>query len=113
MDVLLGSDSRLTAAGDLLDELRAARALGSLGDDRLLDAVGATAARRLGIAAPSLEIGAAADLAVFRRPPLEASAADVALVVAGGVVRVADPAGCEGAETLRDALASGREAAGE
>ncbi|MBX6366195.1 MAG: amidohydrolase family protein, partial [Gemmatimonadetes bacterium] len=91
VDVLLGSDSRLTGDGDLLDELRAARRLGLLDDARLLDAVGRTAARRLHLPEPSLEVGAPADLAVFRRPVLEASAADVALVVVDGVVRVADP----------------------
>lgn len=91
MDVLVGSDSLLTGDGDLLDELRAARALGVLSDDRLLDAVGATAARRLGIPQPALEIGAPADIAVFRRPVLDATPADVALVMVDGVVRVLDP----------------------
>lgn len=91
-DVLLGSDSLLTAAGSLLDELRAARTLGLLSDARLLEAVGATAARRLGLPEPSLAPGAPADLAVFLRPPLEASAEDVALVVVGGVPRVVHPA---------------------
>lgn len=92
VDVLLGSDSLLTADGDLLDELRLARRLGCLDDARLLAAVGETAARRLGLPAPSLAPGAPADLVAFRRPVLEATAADVALVVAGGVVRVLDPA---------------------
>jgi len=92
VDVLLGSDSLLTADGSALRELRVARDLKLLDDDRLLDAVGAVAARRIGIEAPSLEVGARADLVVFRRSPLEASEADVALVVAGGVPRVADPA---------------------
>jgi hypothetical protein len=100
IDVLLGSDSLLSADGDLLDELRAARALGMLDDRRLLDAVGAVAARRLGLPPPTLAEGAAADLAVFRRPPLEASAADVALVVAAGVLRVLDPALASGAGPL-------------
>ena len=90
-DVLLGSDSLLTGAGTLLDEIRAARRLGLVSDARLLDAVGATAARRLGLPEPSLEVGAPADLAVFRRPVLEAGADDVALVVAGGTLRVLDP----------------------
>ncbi len=90
VDVLLGSDSRLTAAGSLLDELRHARRLGPLTDARLLDAVGDAAARRLGLPPPSLEVGARADLAVFRRPVLEAEAEDVALVVAAGVIRVLD-----------------------
>ena len=92
MDVVLGSDSLLTGDGDLLDELRAARRLGLVDDARLLDAVGTAAARRLGLPEPSLEIGAPADLAVFRRPVLDSAAADVALVMVDGVVRVADPA---------------------
>lgn len=92
MDVLVGSDSLLTGDGDLLDELRAARRLGLLDDARLLDAVGATAARRLSIAPPSLEPGARADLAVFRRAVLHATADDVALVMVEGRVRLADPA---------------------
>lgn len=91
MDVLVGSDSLLTGDGDLLDELRAARALGLLCDDRLLDAVGVTAARRLGLPQPSLDLGAPADLAVFRRPVLESTPADVALVMVEGAVRVLDP----------------------
>jgi cytosine/adenosine deaminase-related metal-dependent hydrolase len=88
IDVLLGSDSLLTGIGSLLDELRFARALGLMSDERLLDAVGHTAARRLGLPEPSLECGAPADLAVFRRPVLEATEADVALVIAAGVPRV-------------------------
>jgi GT2 family glycosyltransferase len=91
IDVLLGSDSLLTADGDLLDELRAARGLGLLSDDRLLDAVGPLVAQRLGLPVPSLEAGSPADLVVLRRPLLEAHAADVALVVADGVLRVLDP----------------------
>ncbi|HYJ81097.1 MAG TPA: amidohydrolase family protein [Longimicrobiaceae bacterium] len=92
IDVMIGSDSLLTAAGTLLDELRCARVRGLVGDARLLDAVGATAARRLRLPEPSLEPGAPADLAVFRRPVLEAGARDVALVMVDGEVRVADPA---------------------
>jgi cytosine/adenosine deaminase-related metal-dependent hydrolase len=92
MDVLLGSDSLLTGHGTLLDELRAARALGLVDDVRLMDAAGAVAARRLGIPEPSMEPGAPADLAIFRRPVLEADSGDVALVVAGGALRVLDPA---------------------
>lgn len=92
IDVLIGSDSLLTGDGDLLDELRAARRLHLVDDARLLDAVGATAARRLALPPPSLDAGAPADLAVFRRPLLDATAADVALVMVEGRVRVADPA---------------------
>jgi cytosine/adenosine deaminase-related metal-dependent hydrolase len=92
VDVMLGSDSRLTGDGDLLDEIRCARALGSLDDDRLGRAVGATAARRLGLSQPSLEIGAPADLLVTARPLLEARAEDVLLVLVDGEPRVAHPA---------------------
>ena len=91
VDVLLGSDSRLTGDGDLLDEIACARALGLVSDDRLGEAVGAAAARRLGLPEPSLEIGAAADLVVTSRPILEARSQDVLLVMAEGRVRVAHP----------------------
>ena len=90
LDVLLGSDSLLTGLGSMLDELRFARTLALISDDRLLDAVGPTAARRLGLPEPSLECGAPADLAVFRRPVLEATEADVALVVVAGIPRITD-----------------------
>jgi cytosine/adenosine deaminase-related metal-dependent hydrolase len=103
IDVLLGSDSLLTADGSLLRELRVARELALVDDERLLDAVGATAARRIGVEAPSLAIGARADVVVLRCPPLEASEADVALVVAGGVPRVADPALVPALGALADA----------
>ena len=91
VDVLLGSDSRLTGAGDLLDEVRRARELRLVDDARLEDAVAATAARRLGLAEPSLEPGARADLIVLATPLLEARADDVLLVIAGGELRVAHP----------------------
>lgn len=91
MDVLLGTDSLLSGDGDLLDELQAARVQGFLSDTRLADAVGRTAARRLGLPTPSLEPGARADLVVLRRPLLEARAADIVLVVAAGELRVLDP----------------------
>jgi cytosine/adenosine deaminase-related metal-dependent hydrolase len=92
IDVLLGSDSRLTGDGDLLDELRCARRLGMLDDTRLAAAVGKTAARRLGLPAPSLEHGAAADLIVLRKPVLDARAEDILLVLVDGVPRLAHPA---------------------
>ena len=91
IDVLLGTDSLLTGDGDLLDELRAVRGV-ALTDARLLDAVGELAARRLGLAAPSLDVGARADLVIARRPLLDASAADIALVMVAGALRVLDPA---------------------
>jgi cytosine/adenosine deaminase-related metal-dependent hydrolase len=89
MDVLLGSDSLLTGAGTLLDELRAAR--GVIADARLLDAVGPLAAKRLGLPEPSLAPGAPADLVLYRKPLLEAGLADVMLVMAAGQLRVLDP----------------------
>lgn len=90
IDVLVGSDSLLTGDGDLLDELRVARRLGPVSPDRLLDAVGDVAARRLGLPAPSLAPGAPADLAIFRRPVLDSTAADVVSVIVAGVPRVLD-----------------------
>jgi cytosine/adenosine deaminase-related metal-dependent hydrolase len=90
-DVLLGSDSRLTGDGDLMDEIRCARALGALDDRRLSGAVGAVAARRFGLPEPSLEPGSGADLIVVRRPVLEARAEDVVLVLVGGEPRAAHP----------------------
>jgi cytosine/adenosine deaminase-related metal-dependent hydrolase len=89
MDVLLGSDSLLTGAGTLLDELRSAR--GVMSDARLLDAVGALAARRLGIPAPSLAPGAPANLVLFNRAMLDAHTGDVALVMVEGELRVLAP----------------------
>lgn len=89
IDVLLGSDSLLTGEGDLLCELRFARAQRMLDDGLLEEAVGAAPARRLGLPAPSLRPGAAADLVFVRKPILEAAAEDVDLVVVDGVPRVA------------------------
>jgi cytosine/adenosine deaminase-related metal-dependent hydrolase len=88
-DVLLGSDSLLTAAGNLLDELRFARAIGHLDDRRMEQSIGTVAAGRLGLADPSLEPGAPADFILLTKPVLEARAHDVRLVVAGGAPRVA------------------------
>jgi hypothetical protein len=90
LPVLLGSDSLLTAAGTLLDELRFARALGYLPDCSLEDAVGRTAARSLGLAEPTLEPPGAADLVFLTRPLLDAHARDVALVLVGGQPRFGD-----------------------
>lgn len=88
-DVLLGSDSLLTGDGNLLDELRFARAMGRLDDQRLEQSIGPVAASRLGLADPSLEPGARADFIVMSTPLLEARAQDVRLVVAEGAPRVA------------------------
>jgi len=88
-DLLLGSDSRLTGAGDLLDEIQAAGACGMVDDARLEDAVGRVAARRLALAEPSLEPGSRADLILLSKPLMEARSSDVALTVVAGVPRVA------------------------
>jgi cytosine/adenosine deaminase-related metal-dependent hydrolase len=90
-DVLLGSDSRLTGGGDLLDEIQAARATGVLDDDRIERSIGSTAARRLGLPEPSLELGARADLILLKKAVMHARSEDVSLVVVDGVPRVADP----------------------
>lgn len=88
-DILLGSDSRLTGAGDLLDELRTARNSRIVDDDCLERAVGSTAARRLGLAEPSLEPGSKADLILLRKPLTEAHSGDVAMSIVAGIPRVA------------------------
>ncbi|HSJ10662.1 MAG TPA: hypothetical protein VK928_12140 [Longimicrobiales bacterium] len=94
-DVLLGTDALLSGAGTLLDELRAARSLALVDDDRLADAVGRVAARRLGIGGygrggNGMVPGAPADIVALRRPLLESAAQHVALVVCGGVPRIGD-----------------------
>jgi len=89
VDILIGSDSLLTGAGDLLDELHIARGLGLLRDEYLDAAVGATAARRLDLPLPTLAPGSAPDLIALSRPLGEASAADVQLVMIGGQPRLA------------------------
>ena len=104
-DVLLGSDSLLTGAGNLLDEIRFARQRGPLSDDALEWAVGRGAAARLGVAAPSLDVGSAADLILSRKPIGDATADDIALVMVDGVPRVAAP---ELAAGLRGIVPDGR-----
>lgn len=89
IDLLLGSDSRLTGAGDLLDEIRAARRSALVDDERLRGAVGPISAARLGLCAPSLEPGARADFILLGRSLGEARSDDIALTVVGGIPRVA------------------------
>jgi cytosine/adenosine deaminase-related metal-dependent hydrolase len=90
IDVLLGTDSLLTGDGTMLHELRAARSLGVVSDRVLLNAVGETAARRLGLPAPALKPGRPADLVALGAPPLEATARDVSLVIVAGIPRLGD-----------------------
>jgi len=90
--VLLGSDSLLSGGGTLLHELRAARSLGYVPDQVLLDSIGRTAAQCIGRDAPSLDPGAPADIVFLTRPLLEASVQHVALVVVGGRPRYGNAA---------------------
>jgi hypothetical protein len=92
----IGSDSRLSAAGDLLDELARARADGQLTANELLRAVTTDAARLLRLKdAGRLTIGARADLLILPSgDPLDCLGrvrrADVRAVLIDGAVRVAD-----------------------
>ena len=89
-DIILGTDSLLTGAGDILDEVRFARS--HVSGERLIGAVSTVPARRLGFAEPSLAPGAPADIVLLHRPLLEAGRADVAMVMVDGEIRVLDPA---------------------
>jgi cytosine/adenosine deaminase-related metal-dependent hydrolase len=84
VDVLLGTDALLTGQGTLLDELRTARRLRYLTEERLNASVGGTAAARLGLTVPELAEGARADLLMLRRPLPDARPRDVGLVMVGG-----------------------------
>lgn len=90
VDVLVGSDSLLTAQGTLLDELRAARSASLVDDERLLAGVGALSAARIALPPPSLDPGARADIVILGRPVLEASCEDVQLVIVAGQPRLGD-----------------------
>jgi hypothetical protein len=90
IEILLGTDALVSGAGTLLDELAAARATGLVSDARLESAVSTVAARRLGLAAPSLDAGAAADVVALRAPLLSAKPRDVALVLVAGRPILAD-----------------------
>jgi cytosine/adenosine deaminase-related metal-dependent hydrolase len=93
----LGSDSRLSGEGDLLDELRAARATGQVSAEAAYRAVTTSAARMLRQGAGRLSLGATADLTAIRRlrdDPYEslvsAHRPDVRLTMIGGEAMVAD-----------------------
>ncbi|MFO7320576.1 MAG: amidohydrolase family protein [Chloroflexota bacterium] len=96
--VALGSDSRLTADGDLLDELRCADRVSGLSAERLLRMVTTDAARLLRLTnVGRLTSGAQADFIIVRAnddSPREATTlrrSDLALVVKDGVPQVGDP----------------------
>jgi cytosine/adenosine deaminase-related metal-dependent hydrolase len=91
--VALGTDSRLSGARDLLDELRAAADIGGFDDDALEPLVTRDSARLLRLAdRGTLQAGARADLLILpARTGLSAARrADVRLVLIGGVVRYGD-----------------------
>ena len=96
--IALGSDSPLSAAGDLLDEVQAARALLDLPSDLLYRMVTSRAARLLRLSGDQGTIaeGGVADLLIVRdhsRPPCDSlitlSRRDIAAVMRGGEITVA------------------------
>jgi cytosine/adenosine deaminase-related metal-dependent hydrolase len=97
--VALGTDSRLTGANDLLDELRVARETASVSPDELLAMVTTGAADLLRLHhGGRLAVGARADFIVIGAAGADAASAllethrrDVALVAIGGRPMVADP----------------------
>jgi cytosine/adenosine deaminase-related metal-dependent hydrolase len=91
--VALGSDSRLSGARDLLDELRIAKDCAGLGEAALQALVTDNSAQLLRLAGRGkLTAGAVADLLILpARAGLGcARRADVRLVVKGGIVRFGD-----------------------
>ena len=93
--IALGTDSALTAPGDLLDALRAARSVWRLSATRLYEMVTTTAARilRLGDGRGEIRESGAADLIVVRdshRTPAEAllDLRHVEIVIAAGKIRL-------------------------
>lgn len=86
--VVIGSDSRLTADGNLLDEIQAALMTGQCDADCIWQAVTWRAAHILRLSnVGHLNPGAWADWIIFR--PYER--ADLVLVVKGGVPQIGDP----------------------
>jgi len=68
LPIALGTDSALTAEGDMIDELRVARRVSGLSESRLYEMVTAGAARvlRLAQGEGTIQRGGVADLALFR-----------------------------------------------
>jgi len=91
--VALGTDSRLSGARDLLDELRVAAKVSELDDFTLESLVTRHSARLLRLSdRGTLKVGARADILVLpaSRPLAKATRADVRLVLSGGIVRYGD-----------------------
>lgn len=92
--VALGTDSRLSGARDLLDELRVARQIGGLDETALETLVTSASARLLRLAdRGTLTAGARADILILpaRVPLLQATRADIRLVLLDGLARYGDP----------------------
>jgi cytosine/adenosine deaminase-related metal-dependent hydrolase len=96
--IVLGSDSPISAAGDLLDEVQAARALLDIPSDLIYRMVTARAARLLRLSGHQgvIAAGGVADLLITRdngRPPCESlstlSRSEIAAVMCGGEITVA------------------------
>ncbi|MGH7616131.1 MAG: amidohydrolase family protein [Gemmatimonadaceae bacterium] len=93
----LGTDSRLTGASDLLDELRCAAASSRLSARELLRIVTADAARVLRVHEPRIEPGAPADCLILHATGdpyatlLGAQRSRIRAVVRGGSPMIADP----------------------
>ncbi len=90
VDVLIGTDALLSGQGTILRELRVARRIGMLSEERLQDAVGKTAAERLGLDGHALTAGSAANIVFLRRRLEDSTPEDVGLVIVNGLPRLAD-----------------------
>jgi len=91
--IALGTDSRLSGARDLLDELRVARRIGNLDETALQTLVTSASARLLRLAdCGVLNAGARADLLILpaRMPLSRATRADIRLVLLDGIARYGD-----------------------
>lgn len=91
--VALGTDSRLSGARDLLDELRVAGSIGGFDDHTLESLVTSRSAQLLRVAdRGEIRVGARADILVLPAGMRLAAAnrADVRLVLVGGIVRYGD-----------------------
>ncbi|MDB6082420.1 MAG: amidohydrolase [Gammaproteobacteria bacterium] len=91
--VALGTDSRLSGARDLLDELRIVGELGGLDEHSMEALVTSNAASLLRLSdRGSLEVGSRADILVLpaEKPLSHVSRADVRLVMLNGVARYGD-----------------------
>jgi cytosine/adenosine deaminase-related metal-dependent hydrolase len=95
--LMLGSDSRLTADGNLLDELRTAQRTGQLSDQALFRLV-TTNPRQLLSGSENLAQQLEADFIGLPYQPdpyqalIKARRADLSLVIRGGQVMIGDPA---------------------